>query len=153
MTSGSRRRPSPSTCTIVFWSKQKLRLGLHLELLGDLEELREKAGERDLLQRLAEDRLADRTAGLGEGVDRPARRHVARGEVDFRHAAVVAGKKAEQHIREEEAGRAVEPAHDAEIDNDDRARRVDEHVSGMEIGMKEAVAEHLVEKGAGCLDQ
>ena len=74
--------------------QQKLRLSLHLELLGDLEELGEKAGERNLLQRLAEDRLANGAASLGEGLDRPARRHVARGEVYFRYPPVVAGKKA-----------------------------------------------------------
>src|ERR1700758_1905870 len=97
--------------------QQKLRLSLHLELLGDLKELREKAGERDLLQWLAEDRLADGAAGLGEGVDRPARWHVARGEVYFRYPSVVAGKKAQQHIREKKAGGGVEPSHYAEIDN------------------------------------
>src|SRR6516165_10787563 len=71
--------------------QQKLWLSLHLELLGDLEELGEKAGERNLLERLAEDRLANGAASLGEGLDRPTRRHVARGEVYFRYPPVVAG--------------------------------------------------------------
>ena len=43
---------------------------------------------------------------------------------------------------------AVEPAHDAEIDDRDRAVGVDEHIAGMQIGVKEAVAEHLVEERA-----
>ena len=105
------------------------------------------------MQRLAEDRLADRTARLSEGVDRPSRWDIAGGEMDFRHATVVAGQETEQHLSEVETGRAVEPAHDAEIDDDDRARGFDEHVSGMDIGMKEAVAEHLVKKRPGGLDR
>jgi hypothetical protein len=71
--------------------------------------------------------------------------------MDFRHAPVVACQKTEQHLREVEAGRAVEPAHNAEINDDDRARGFDKHVSGMDIGMKEAVAEHLVKERPGGL--
>ena len=107
--------------------------------------------ERDLVQRPAEDRLADRAARLGEGVDRAPRRHVAGVEMHLGDAAVIAGEKAEQHVREVEAGLAVEPAHDAEIDDGDRAVGVDEHVAGMQIGMEKAVAEHLVEEGSAAL--
>ena len=42
--------------------QQQLRLRLHLELLGHLEQLREQAAERDLGQRPAENRLADGAA-------------------------------------------------------------------------------------------
>ena len=42
-----------------FLQQQELRLRFHVELLGDLEELREQAGDRDLLQRSAEDGFAD----------------------------------------------------------------------------------------------
>jgi len=72
--------------------------------------------------------------------------------MNFRHAPVVARQETQQHLSQVETGRAVEPAHDAEIDDHNRARGFDEHVSGMNIGMKEAVPEHLVEKSAGCLD-
>src|SRR6185437_13524871 len=37
---------------------------------------------------------------------------------------------------------------DAEIDNDDRARGVDEEIARVEIGVKKAVAEDLIEEGA-----
>ena len=73
------------------------------------------------MQRSAEDRLADGAAGLGEGVDRPALRHVPCGEVHFRYPSVIAGEKAQQHIGKIKTGRAVEPTHDTEIDNADRA--------------------------------
>ena len=60
----------------------------HVELLGDLEELAEQAGDRDFVQRLAQDRLPDRTAGLGEGVDRLGLGHVAGLEMHLGDAAV-----------------------------------------------------------------
>ena len=71
--------------------------------------------------------------------------------MDLRDAAVIAGQKADQHVGEIIAGVAVEPPHDPEIDDDDRPRGIDEHVARMHVGVKKAVAEHLVEKGAGRL--
>jgi hypothetical protein len=50
-----------------------LRLRLHFEFLGDVKQLRQQPRDRDLVERPAEDRLADRSAGLGEGVDRAAK--------------------------------------------------------------------------------
>ena len=66
-------------------------MGFHLELLGDLKKLCEEAGDGDLLQRPTENGLANRAAGLGEGIDRTARRDVTGGEMDFRHPPVVSG--------------------------------------------------------------
>ncbi len=126
--------------------QQQLRLGLHLELLGDLKQLRQQLRDRNLVQRQIEDRLADRAAGLRERVDRAPARDVARLEMHLGDAPVVAGQEADQHVREIVAGSAVEPAHDAEIDDGERTRRVDKHVPGMQVGMEEAVAEHLVEE-------
>ncbi len=40
----------------------------------------------------------------------------------------------------------VDPPHDAEVEGDDPALRVDQHVAGMHVGMEEAVAEHLIEE-------
>ncbi len=136
-----------------FLQQQQLGLGFHLELLGHPEQLGEQAGDRNFLQRPAEDRLADRAAGLGKGVNRPGGGDIARSEMDLGHPPVVARQKADQHVGEVIAGGAVEPAHDPKIDDDDRPRRVDEHVSRVHVGVKEAVAEHLVEKGAGGLGQ
>ena len=67
--------------------QQKLRLRLHLELLGHLEQLRQQLGDRDLVQRQVEDRLADRAAGLGERVDRAPPRHIAGLEMHLGDAA------------------------------------------------------------------
>ena len=68
-------------------------------------------------------------------------------------AAVIAGKKPDQHVREVIAGGAVEPPHDAEIDNRKRALGINEHVSGMQIGMEETVPKDLVEEGCRCVVQ
>ncbi len=92
-------------------------------------------------------------AGLGEGVERAACRHVAGGEMHLGDPAVIAREKADQHVGEVEAGLAVEPAHDAEIDHGDCAVGIDEHVAGVEIGMEKAVAEYLVEERVGRLAQ
>src|SRR6202035_3662361 len=86
-----------------FLQQQKLRLGFHVELLGDLEELREQAGDRDLLQRLAQDGFADRAACLCEGVDGPACGYVPSREMDFRYPAIISRQKTDQHIGEVEA--------------------------------------------------
>ncbi len=69
--------------------------------------------------------------------------------MDLGDPPVVARQKPDQHVGEVIAGGAVEPPHDPEIDDDDRPRGIDEHVSGVQVGVKKAVAEHLIEKGAG----
>ena len=78
--------------------QQQLRLRLHLELLGHMKQLRQEAGDRDLVQRPAEDRLADRAAGLGESVDRAPPRHITGVEMHLGDPPVIAGQKAEQHV-------------------------------------------------------
>ena len=54
-------------------------------------------------------------------------------------------------IGEKEARVAVEPSHDAEIDDRDRAVRLDEHVAGVQVRMKKPVAKHLIEESLGRL--
>src|SRR5262249_55162405 len=130
---------------------QELRLGLHVELLGHLKQLGKQSCNRDFLERPAKDWLPDRAAGLGKGVDGPGRRDIAGSEVDFSHSPVIANQKADQHIGEIPPGGAVEPPHDAEIDDYDRPRGIDKHIPGMQIGVKKTVAEYLVEKGPGRL--
>src|ERR1700756_316742 len=73
--------------------------------------------------------------------------------MDFRHPAVIAGQKTDQHIREIEAGVAIEPPHNAEIDDGDCAIGIDKHVSGVEIGVEKTVAKYLVEEGCGGFTQ
>ena len=72
-------------------------------------------------QRPAEDRLADRAAGLGEHLDRLVGRHVAGAELHLGDRAVVAPQEAHQQLGEIAARVAVDPAHDAEIDRHDAA--------------------------------
>src|SRR5260370_33628563 len=103
------------------------------------------------MARLAEDRLADRAAGLGEHLARLVGWHVAGAELDLSHRAVIAAQEGDQKLGEIAAGVLVDAAHDAEIDRYDVAGAVDESVAAMHVGMEEAVAEHLVEERLGSL--
>ena len=103
--------------------QQQLRLHRHLELLGDAQQLRQQAGDRDLVAGLAEDRLADRAAGLGEHLERLVGRHVAGAELHLGHGAVVAAQEGDQQLGEIAARVLVDAAHDAEIDRHDAALR------------------------------
>ena len=103
------------------------------------------------MARLAEDRLADRAAGLGEHLERLVGRHVARPELHLGDRAIVAPQEGDQQLGEIAARVGIDPAHDAEIDRHDAALAVDEGVAAMHVGMEEAVAEHLVEEGLGGL--
>ena len=71
--------------------------------------------------------------------------------MDVGDAHVIAGEEPEQHLGEVAPGRAIEPAHDAEVDGDEVAGGIDEQISRVQIGVKEAVAKHLVEDRAGRL--
>ena len=60
---------------------------MHVEQGGDLEQLAQQPAHRHLGRRPADHRLADRAQGLGEGLDRMVRRHVAGLEMDPGDAA------------------------------------------------------------------
>ena len=122
-------------------------LGLHLEGCGHAEQLSKQAGEGYLGKRALEDGFADRPAGLNEGVEGLMAGHVTGVEMDFRDTPVIAGKEAQQYPADIAPGASIQPAHDAEIDRVDGAVGADEKVAGVEIGVEEAVAENLVEKG------
>src|SRR5205823_13598013 len=77
------------------------------------------------------------------------RRYVAGTELHFGHGAIVAAQETDQELGEIAARVLVDPAHDAEIDRHDVAGTVDEGVAAMHVGMEEAVAEYLIEKGLG----
>ncbi len=129
--------------------QQQLRLRLHLKLLGHLEQLRQEPAERNLAHRPAEDRLADGARRLGESVERLVARHVAGLEMHLGDAAIVAVEERDQHVGEKVTRGAVEPPHDAEIDRDQRAVRIDEQIARMQVGVEETVAEHLIEEVRG----
>ena len=65
-------------------------------------------------------------------------------------AVIIAGDEAVQDFGEEQPLLGAEPAHDAEVDGDQPAVIVDEQISRMHVGVKEAVAQRVAEK---CLDQ
>ena len=110
-------------------------------------------GDRYLIERPAEDRLADGAERLDERRLRGPPRHVAGLEMNFGDALVVADQEAEQHLRQVAPGLDVEPPHDPEVDGDDIAVSVHQQVAGMQVGVEEAVPEDLVEEGAGRLAQ
>ena len=126
--------------------EHQLRLLLHRELLGHHQELAQKLAQRDLGQRQAQDRLADRPAGLLERLQVLVGRHVAGAEEHLGDAHIVAAEEAHQDLGQMAPGLEVEPAHDAEIERHDDALGIDQHVAGVHVGVEEAVAEHLVEE-------
>ena len=102
--------------------------------------------DRQLADRLAAHRLADRAQGGRELVDRVIARHVLRLEVDLGHAAVVAGGQAVEDLRQPLPRAAVDPAHDAEVDRHDRAVGAHEQVPLVHVGVEEPAADRLGEE-------
>ena len=76
------------------------------------------------------------------------RRHVAGPEMHLRRAPIVARDEAVQDLGEEAALLRAEPAHDAEVDRDDVAVRVDQQIALVHVGMKEAVAHGVAQERA-----
>ncbi len=70
--------------------------------------------------------------------------------MNLRGAVIIAGDEAVQDFRKEQPLLGAEPAHDAEVDGNQPAVIVDEQIAGMHVGVKEAVAQRMAEKG---LDQ
>ncbi len=93
------------------------------------------------------DRLADGADRLGEIGDVVMNRHIAGLEMHFGDAAIVAGDEAEQDLGEEAPLLQAEPPHDAAIDRNQPALRIDEQVPGMHVGMEEAVADRMLQEG------
>ena len=108
------------------------------------------SAEGNVLERLVEDRLADRAHRGFELVHARAGGHPAALEVQHRDPAVVALEEGEEIPGEIELVARVERADDAEIDGRvARIRRVadvHEDVAGMHVGVEEVVAEHLGEE-------
>ncbi len=59
----------------------------------------------------------------------------------LRDAQIVAADEAIEDFRQEPPLGAPEPAHDAEIERDDAAFRVDQEIALMHVGVEEAVAQ------------
>ena len=154
LTSGSSWRPTPSTSTIVFCSSRSCGC---VSMSNCSVTWNSCASSRAIeISCSGRPRIGspiERQAWVNASTERSAR-HVAGIEMHLGDTAVVAGQKADQHVGEVVAGLAVEPAHDAEIDDGERAVGIDEQIAGVHVGVEEAVAEHLVEKrGAGFAQQ
>ena len=85
------------------------------------------------------DRFPDGADGLREILHRVMCGHIARLEVNFGDAAIVARDEAEQNFRKEAAFLQAEPAHDAEVDRDEAPAIIDEQIARMHVGVEEAV--------------
>ena len=101
----------------------------HVEEGGDLEQQRQQLRHRDLVGAAVVDRLADGADRLREILDRMMRRHVAGLEMDLARRADSRADEAEQDLGQEAPLLHAEPAHDAEIDGDETALRVDEEIA------------------------
>ena len=75
------------------------------------------------------------------------RRHVAGLKMHLGGTPIIAGDEAMQDFREEQTLLGAEPAHDAEIDGDQLAVVINKEISRMHVGVKEAVAQRMAEKG------
>jgi hypothetical protein len=111
---------------------------------------RQQLAHRDRLGRLPVDRLADRADRLREALDIVMAGHVARLEMHFGDADVIAGDEAVEDFGEETALLLAEPPDNAHVDRDDHALRIDEEIARMHVGMEETVAQRMAQEG---LDQ
>ena len=74
-------------------------------------------------------------------------RHILRLEMDLGDAAVVAGGQAVEDLGQPDARLLVDPAHDAEIDRDDRAVGLHEQIALVHVGVEIAGLDCLLEEG------
>ncbi len=135
-----------------FLQQDELRLQLHVEAARDVEQAHQQGGERDVLERPVEYRLAHRAHGRFDLVHPRTRGHPPGLDMQLRHAAVVAVEHGEEIGGEIVLVARIERADDAEVDRGvERARRIVDHhedVAGMHVGVEEVVPEHLGEEDA-----
>src|SRR5262249_41851297 len=92
------------------------------------------------------DWLANGADRLGEILDRMPRRDIASFEMNLGGAVIVAGDEAMEDLRGKKAVPDSKPAHNAEIDCDQPALVIDEQISWMHVGVKEAVAQRVAQE-------
>ncbi len=130
--------------------QDQLRLDLHVEATGDLEQAQQDLAERDVLERPVEDRLAHRAHGRFHLIHPRVGRHPARFQVQGGHAPVVAIEDRQKVLCQVMLVPRIERTHDAEVHG--RIAWVfrivdrDEDISRVHVGVKEVMAEHLGEK-------
>ena len=91
-------------------------------------------------------RLADCPEGLREILDPMHARHIARLEVDLRHAAVIALDEAIEDFREKAPLFQTEAAHDAEVHHCETPLCVNEQISLMHVGVEKSVPHRRAQK-------
>ena len=130
--------------------QHQLGLHLHVELARRLKQAQQHQPERDVLEGLVEDGLADRADGRFQFRHPRIRRHPAGIHVQPGHAVVVALEEGQKVGGQVMLIPRTEGAHDAEVDGDVtgllRVRHVDEDVPRMHVRMEEIVGEHLGEE-------
>ena len=120
---------------------------MHVEQVGDLEQLAQQPPHRHLRRRLADHRLADRAQRLGEGLDRMFRRHVSGLEMHPADAVIVAAQEAPQDLRQIAPLGRTQPPDDAEIDRRQLGRRMAEQIPLMQVGVEGPVVQRLGQEG------
>ena len=130
--------------------QQHLRLQVHVEFLGGGEDPAQDPSEAAFAQRPGEDRLPDDPEGSLQVLGARIGRDPSPVQVQPRQARIVLLEEGQQRLAQVVMVALVEYSHDAEIHGGVagvlRIADVHEHVSGMHVGMEEAVPEHLGEK-------
>ncbi len=116
---------------------------------GDFEKKGQQFAMEISIRGAGMDRLADRAYRLREILDPVIARHIAGLEMDLRDALIIARDEAVEDFGKKPPLLEPEPAHDAEIDRGESALSIDEQISLMHVGMKEAVAHR---RGAGTIE-
>ena len=126
-----------------------MRLDGDLEPCRKLQDLAKHRAERYFAERLAHDRIGDGADRLGELRQRHMiTKHAGIG-VELGHRVIVAVEHRRQQTGQKQPFAEIEMTHDAEIDRHQRAAGRHENIPRMHVGMEEAIAEDLVEKGPG----
>src|SRR5690606_9997642 len=99
------------------------------------------------LGRLAMDRFADGSKRLCERSNVVMRRHVPCFEMHLRNPTEISRDEAVEDLGQETALLLANPAHNAEINRDDGTILLDEEVAGMHVGVEEAIAQCVAQKG------
>lgn len=125
-----------------------MRLGLHVEIAGDVEQAVEHPANGHFLHRQPTHWLTHRAQCGRELCDIVVRRDIARLEMDFGDALIIAGDEAVENLCEPYPRTAIDAAHDAEIDRGDASVRKREQIPLVHVRVEEPVGDCLAQKGA-----
>ena len=124
-----------------------MRLNLHVEAAGGLEQAQQNLSEGDFLQGFVENRFADGAHGRLEFIDPGSRRHPTRFHMQGGNSCIVALEERDEILGQVMLVAGLQGADDAEIDR--RVARVlgilglHENISRMHVGMEKIVPKDL----------